>query len=179
VCVAVHCLCIPVKLQIKVLRNPCCPAARVPAPPNNVFHIQCISAEWPPFPTPAWPAFPIPPPPPSYPPLSSQHYGNSHKTCHMPSTEPWILEGRQSNELYSMVHPTHTPIYLQAILFCAHTCISSLPQAKMSVRCPQSVLPQQCHTNLSYLLPKILSRHSKRREKRKQKSEIRNQNSRQ
>jgi hypothetical protein len=149
-----------------------------PCPPQTMSFIYNASQLSNPLPHPCLAGLPHPPPP-SYPPLSSQHYGNSHKTCHMPSTEPWILEGRQSNELYSMVHPTHTPIYLQAILFCVHTCISSLPQAKMSVRCPQSVLPQQCHTNLSYLLPKILSRHSKRREKRKQKSEIRNQNSRQ
>jgi hypothetical protein len=37
----------------------------------------------------------------------------------MPRTEPWILEGRQSNELYSMVHPI-LYIYLSKIYSILH-----------------------------------------------------------
>jgi hypothetical protein len=54
----------------------------------------------------------------------------------MPSTESWILEGRQSNELYSMVHPIPF-IYLSIILFCStHTLeYPAFQKSQMSVCC--------------------------------------------
>ena len=54
----------------------------------------------------------------------------------MPSTESWILEGRQSNELYSMVHPIPY-IYLSIILFCStHTLeYPAFQKSQMSVCC--------------------------------------------
>jgi hypothetical protein len=51
-------------------------------------------------------------------------------------TESWILEGRQSNELYSMVHPIQN-IYLSIILFCStHTLeYPAFQKSQMSVCC--------------------------------------------
>ncbi len=59
----------------------------------------------------------------------------------MPSTESWILEGRQSNELYSMVHPIQY-IYLSIILFC-------------SIRTHLSIQPfksHKCQSVVNYIL---------------------------
>jgi hypothetical protein len=45
---------------------------------------------------------------------------------HLSRSEPWIIEGRQRNELYSTIHPSNTSIYLYTFLFCTvhtHLCI--------------------------------------------------------